>query len=116
MPGAAVLLTVEYKTASYEILGDNSGFELYLSDELLPIEAGILAVGQTPDHRFFIPPGVGEWTTKGTCHRSCFYGSAVSVVHLSFRFYLYFLTLASSRGRKPFCCSHFSSYKSPVSR
>lgn len=70
MASSAVLLTVEY-LQDFHLLQDNSGFDLYLSDEPLPIEAGIMAVGLVPDHRFIVPPNVSEWTTAGTCHSSC---------------------------------------------
>jgi len=77
----AVLLTIEYDL-DYHLLMDNSGFDLYLSDEPMAIEAGIMAVGLVPDHRFIVPANVSEWTTKGSCHRSCFdYVSANVTYH-----------------------------------
>ena len=72
MASQAVLFTIEYGQDS-NLLQDNSGFDLYLSDEQMPIEAGIMAVGLVPDHRFFVPPNMSEWATKGTCQSvSCF--------------------------------------------
>lgn len=76
----ALLLTIEY-TQDHSLLQDNSGFDLYLSDEPLPIEAGVMAVGLMPDRRFFLPPNMEGWTTKGTCHSSCFDYVSMPSVH-----------------------------------
>ena len=66
-----LLLTIEYDD-DYTLLNDNSGFELYISDNQLPYEAGIMALGIVPDNRFIVPANVAEWATRGTCHSSCF--------------------------------------------
>lgn len=66
-----LLLLIEYNR-DYRQLDDNSGFDLYLSDESPPLEAGIMAMGVAPDARFFIPPNTTHWSSRGTCYTSCF--------------------------------------------
>lgn len=77
-----LLLLIEYKH-DYRQLNDNSGFDLYLSDKWLPIESGIMAMGVVPDVRFFIPPNVTHWSTRGTCSTSCFASVSIFSVFLS---------------------------------
>lgn len=65
-----LLLLVEYDT-DLSLLQDDSGFDLYVSDEPKSVSAAIMAVGLYPDARFFIPPNVTHWATKGSCYSSC---------------------------------------------
>lgn len=71
MSSSVLLLTIEYNQ-DYNLLMDNSGFDLYFSDEPMAFESGIMAVGLVPDNRFVIPPNITEWMTKGVCHGSCY--------------------------------------------
>lgn len=65
------LLRVEY-TNDLNMVQDDSGFDLFVSDEPMSNSIGIMAVGLYPDVRLFIPPNVTQWNTKGTCYSSCF--------------------------------------------
>lgn len=66
----ALLLTIEYDQDARSIR-DSSGFDLYLHDEVMPISAGIVAIGFSPDTRFFLPPKLNRWSTKAICHSGC---------------------------------------------